>query len=34
MVEAFSDKLGFQISKTLMKGDDSCDHHFFVKTPG
>jgi hypothetical protein len=33
MVEAFNDKLGFEISKTLMKGDDYCDHHFFVKTP-
>ena len=31
MVEAFSDELGFRISKTLMKGDGYCDHHFFVK---
>ena len=31
MVEAFNEKLGFEISRTLMNGDDFCDHHFFVK---
>jgi hypothetical protein len=31
MVEAFNESIGFEIHKTLMKGDEYCDHHFFVK---
>jgi hypothetical protein len=34
MVEAFNEKLGFEISRTLMNGDDFCDHHYFVKEAG
>jgi len=32
MVEAFNDRLGFEITKKLMDGDACCDHHFFLKS--
>lgn len=30
-VETFNPALGFSRSKTLMQGDDLCDHHYYVK---
>lgn len=32
MAEAFSEDLGFKISKLLMEGDDCCDHYFYSKS--
>jgi len=32
MVEAFSDDLGFKITKVLMDGEDCCDHYFYSKS--
>jgi len=32
LAEAFSDNLGFEISKLLMEGDDCCNHHFYLKS--
>ncbi|MEW6404559.1 MAG: L-2-amino-thiazoline-4-carboxylic acid hydrolase [Chloroflexota bacterium] len=31
MAEGFNPKMGFQRTKTLMQGQDHCDHFFFMK---
>ncbi len=31
IVEAFNPKIGLRITKTLMQGDDCCDHFYFLK---
>lgn len=31
MIKAFNPGMEFEITKTLMNGDDHCNHHFFVQ---
>ncbi|UCG00057.1 MAG: L-2-amino-thiazoline-4-carboxylic acid hydrolase [Spirochaetaceae bacterium] len=32
MIEAFNDRLDFEITQKLMDGDACCDHHYFLKS--
>jgi hypothetical protein len=32
-LKAFNPKLGFRRTEVLMKGDDQCDHEFFIDEP-
>ncbi len=31
IVEGFNPKIGFKRKKTLMQGDECCDHFYFIK---
>ncbi|MCD4670685.1 MAG: L-2-amino-thiazoline-4-carboxylic acid hydrolase [Actinomycetia bacterium] len=33
LVEAFNNNIKFEITKTLMDGDDYCNHHYYIKKP-
>ena len=32
MVSGFNPKIGFRRTKTLMQGDDYCDHYYYMKS--